>query len=230
MSITRALAEGLANSDKKGSIATQLRAKRIAPLLDMIEAVFEEYGSVDLIDIGGTAKYWEIIPVEYLDKRNVNIVIVNVPGSIPPDHGRFRFVVCDACNLIDFDDLSFHIAHSNSVIEHVGDWERMVAFAGEVSRVAPRHFVQTPNYWFPVEPHCLTPFFHWLPKPMRISLVGSFRLGHWNKAETIDEAVRIVESARLLNRKMLQGLFKDSLIVTERFCGVPKSFIALKKS
>lgn len=230
MSITRALAKGLANSDKADSIASQLRAKRIMPLLDMIEAVFKEYGRVDLIDVGGTVKYWNIVPNEYLATRNVNIVIVNLPQNASPDHDRFKFVAADACNLVDFDDRSFHIAHSNSVIEHVGDWERMVAFAGEISRVAQRYFVQTPNYWFPIEPHCMTPFFHWLPKPLRVWLVGRFQLGHWKKADTIDEAVRIVESARLLNRKMLQELFKDSIISTERFFGLPKSFIALRKS
>ena len=230
MSITKALARGLANSDRKTSIASQLRAKRIAPLLEMIEAAFDNNGSVSLIDIGGTQKYWDIIPNEFLDKHNVSIVIVNLPGTIMPDHGRFRFVAADACDLTHFGDRSFHIAHSNSVVEHVGDWERMVSFASEVVRVASRHFVQTPNYWFPIEPHCMTPFFHWLPKPLRIWLVMRFQLGHWKKAASTDEAVRIVESARLLNKKMLQALFKDSEIVTERFFGLPKSFIALKKA
>lgn len=115
------------------------------------------------------------------------------------------------------------------MVEHVGDWKRMVQFADELSRVSQKYFVQTPNYWFPIEPHCMTPFFHWLPKPIRIWFVSCFHLGHWGMATSIDAAVRTVESARLLNKKMFQELFNDAQILTERFYGLPKSFIALKK-
>lgn len=74
----------------------------------------------------------------------------------------------------------------------------------------------------------MTPFFHWLPKPTRMWLVSRFQLGHWGQAESVDEAVQIVDSARLLNKKMLQELFKEAQIRTERFFGLPKSFIAVK--
>jgi len=80
------------------------------------------------------------------------------------DHGPFKFFEADGCNLAAFADHSFDIAHSNSVLEHVGSWARMVQFAKEVSRVSEKYFVQTPNYWFPIEPHFVTPFFQWFPK------------------------------------------------------------------
>ena len=121
------------------------------------------------------------------------------------------------------------IAHCNSVIEHVGDWQRMVSFARELSRVAPRHFVQTPNYWFPIEPHFMMPFFHWFPKPVRLWLVLHFNLGFWRKANTIDEAMRIIEHARLLTKKMFRELFPEYTIVLERFFLLPKSILAIKK-
>lgn len=198
----------------------------------MIETTFHQYGFVSIIDIGGTEQYWRIVPSQYLKQHNVGITIVNLPGSsLPKDHGPFRFVQADGCDLGCFSDKSFHIAHSNSVVEHVGDWERMVQFAKELSRVAEQSFVQTPNYWFPVEPHSMTPFFHWLPKPLRIWLVMHFQLGgYWKKATSVDEAVRIVESSRLLNRKMLQELFKDGRVLTERYLGLAKSFISIRRS
>ena len=206
-----------------------LRAKRIAPLLNMIEVHFKEHGHVNIIDIGGTEKYWSIVPQEYLDVHNVNITIVNLPRTVMPEaHGPFKFVEADGCELAQFDDKSFHIAHSNSVVEHVGDWKHMVQFAKELSRVSQNYFVQTPNYWFPIEPHCMTPFFHWLPKPLRVWLVLHFQLGHWPKAASIDQAMRITERARLLDREMFQELFKDATILTERWFGLPKSFIAVK--
>ena len=230
MSISRAIAKWFSNYDSQESIGSKLRKKRIGPMLEMIAAVFEENGAVRIIDIGGTERYWGIVPSQFLSDHNVSITIVNLPGTaLPEDHGLFRFAGADACNLAEFDDKSFDIAHSNSVVEHVGDWARMVEFARELSRVSSRYFVQTPNFWFPVEPHFMTPFFHWLPKPMRLWLVLHFQLGHWRKATSVDEAVRTVESARLLNRSMLQALFVDAIILPERFFGLTKSYMAVKK-
>lgn len=230
MPITKRLAKAVSNYGNRKSIGSKFRANRITPLLNMIEAVFNEHGSVNILDIGGTDKYWNIVPRQYLDARNVHITIVNLPRSaMSKDYGPFKFFEADGCDLARFADKSFHIAHSNSVVEHVGDWERMVQFAKELSRVSQQYFVQTPNFWFPIEPHCMTPCFHWFPKPSRIWLVSHFELGHWRKAESIDEAARIVESARLLDKAMLQELFKDAHVLTERFFGLPKSLIAVKK-
>ncbi len=229
MSITGFLAKNITNYDNRISIGSRFRAKRIAPLIDMIEQVYKEHGCVKIIDIGGTENYWNIISGQVLDKYNVHITIVNLPEiSKPKNQGRYHFTTGDGCNLSDFNSSSFHITHSNSVIEHVGDWAHMTSFAKEVKRVAPIYFVQTPNYWFPLEPHCMTPFFHWLPRPICIWLVLNFQLGHWPKAKNLDEAVRLVESARLLCKPMLEELFKDSEIVTEKVLGLSKSFVAIK--
>jgi len=195
----------------------------------MIRQAFSEHGFVKIIDVGGTEQYWKIVPRKYLENQNVEITIINLPGvRMPEDHGPFKFVVADGCDLLSFDDCLFHIGHSNSVVEHVGDWNRMIQFAKEISRVSEKYFVQTPNYWFPIEPHCMTPFFHWLPKPIRIWLILHFNLGHWKKASSIDEAVCLVESVRLLNKKMFKELFGGSRIITETCFWVPKSFVAIK--
>lgn len=229
MSITRKLAEWFENYDSKESPGAKLRAKRIAPLLQMIESIYEKKGSVSIIDLGGTKQYWGIVSNQYLVEHNVTITIVNLSDNIASENqGVFKFVEGDACKLNHFQDKSFDIAHSNSVVEHVGDWVRMIKFAEELKRVSRLYFCQTPNYWFPIEPHCLTPFFHWIPKPTRLWLVGRFQLGHWDKASSISDAVYIVESARLLNRKMFRALFSDADIVTERYFCLPKSFIAIK--
>ena len=67
----------------------------------------------------------------------------------------------DGTNL-RFADREFPIAYSNSVIEHIPKHLQR-AFADEVRRVGERYFVQTPNRWFPIEPHYLVPAWHWLP-------------------------------------------------------------------
>lgn len=229
-SLTNSLARWLTNYDDQASMGSRFRAKRIGPLLSMIEAASHEHGRVDIIDLGGTDFYWGIVPPEYLQKHRVSITIVNPLGSeIKPDRGPFHFVHGDGCNLADVADKQFHIAHSNSVVEHVGDWDRMVRFAAELQRVSHHYFVQTPNFWFPVEPHFMTPFFHWLPQPTRVWLVRHFQLGHWPKASSVDEAVRIVENARLLNRDMMKTLFPNGPLITERVMSLPKSFVAVSR-
>lgn len=196
MSLTKSLANKISNYGSQKSLGSRFRARRIAPLFQFIETVSQEHGCVNIIDVGGTKTYWGIISRQYLEEHNVKITIINLPGTIlPSDSGPFKFVHADGCNLSDFDNNSFHIAHSNSVIEHVGDWERMVQFSTEFRRVARKYFIQTPSYWFPIEPHFMIPFFHWLPKPIRVWLILNFSLGHWKKATSVDNAVRIVESA-----------------------------------
>lgn len=223
MSVAKILARTLTR------YGVRLRSRRIAPLLEMIDTVFATYGAVNIIDIGGREEYWDIVSQDYLNEKQVSITIVNLPGTnLPQDYASFKFVAADGCDLSQFADDAFHIAHSNSVVEHVGDWERMSRFAAELARVAQSYFVQTPNFWFPMEPHCMTPFFHWLPKPLRVWLVRRMPLGHWRQAASVDEAVRMVESARLLNLPMFQALFQETQVLTERWLVLPKSFIAIK--
>lgn len=229
MSIFHKLVKWLTNYDDPQSPASRVRARRIAPLLAMIESIHQKNGSVEIIDIGGTEEYWRIIPRQLLLDHNVSITIVNLPKYVmPADHDLFKFIGADACNLSPIADQSFDIAHSNSVLEHVGDWNRMIRFAEEIRRVSNLYFVQTPNYWFPIEPHSMMPFFNWLPKPIRLSLVQHYRLGNYVQAKTLDEAVRIVEGTSLLNKPMFQALFWDADILTERYFFLPKSFIAVK--
>lgn len=223
------ISKELSDYSNTGSLVVKLRIKRIAPLLAMIDDVFEKHGHVDIIDIGGTEVYWNIIPDSLIEQKNIHITIVNISEDTDcRDTKYFTFIQGDGCDLGTFKDSSFHIVHSNSVIEHVGDWDNMVKFSNEVSRLAPRFFVQTPNYWFPIEPHCFTPFFHWLPLPFRVSLIMRFNLGHWSRKMVVDEAVRTVESARMIDKRMFQELFKDAEIVTERLYMLPKSFVAFR--
>ena len=227
---TKKVADKLSDYSNEKSMGFKFRAKRAEPLLEMIEDCFKMKGHVSIVDVGGTVEYWNIIPEEFLIKNNVKITIVNLPSvSTPQDFGFFEFVSGDACNLSCFANNSFHIAHSNSVVEHVGNWGCMLKYAEEICRIAPRYFVQTPNYWFPVEPHCMTPFFHWLPRPVRMWMVMNFQLGNWGKSKSVSQAISAVERINLLNKKMFCVLFKDSIIVSEKFLFLTKSYIAIKK-
>ncbi len=83
----------------------------------------------------------------------------------------------------------------------------MKAMADEVSRLAPCYYLQTPAFGFPVEPHFRTPFFHWLPTPWRIWLTRHFALGAFPKAETMDDAMRFIEDAILVDEARFRALF-----------------------
>ncbi len=73
----------------------------------------------------------------------------------------------------------------------------------------------------------MTPFIHWLPRPTQLWIFMHLSLGHWQKASSIDQAMRTVDSARLVNKKMLTALFPEADIITERLFMLPKSFIAI---
>lgn len=230
MLIPRRLAVKLTDYGNPKSFGSRLRARRSAPLIALIQKVYREKGAVRIIDMGGTERYWTAVPQDVLTECGVSITVANLPGVEKElDHDRFRFVSADCCDLSMFGDNEFDIAHSNSVIEHVGDWTRMCAFANETRRVAPCFYVQTPNYWFPVEPHCMVPFFHWTPEPIRLRMVMRFQLGHYPRATSVSQAVGIAEDARLLDRMMMQALFPDADIRTERFMLFTKSLTAVKR-
>ncbi len=210
------------------SIGSRFRARRSGPLVAMIRAAHEQRGQVAILDVGGTREYWAILPAALLEECRVEVTLLNRDAHAAGRHEpRFTSVTGDGCDLSRYADDTFDVVHSNSVLEHVGDWSRMTAFAHEARRVGRRYFVQTPHYWFPLEPHVMCPFFHWLPRPWRVRLLMTLHLGPWGRLRSVDAAVRVVEDARLLDQKMLRALFPDAEIVVERLLGLPKSMIAV---
>jgi SAM-dependent methyltransferase len=122
------------------------------------------------------------------------------------------FVQADATVALPFDDGAFDLVYSSSVIEHVPR-ERRAAFAAEVRRVGRGLYVQTPAYSFPIEPHALLPFAHWLPAGARRRY---WRLGTQGVWEDID----------LLRRGEVAGLF-GAPVHAERVGPLTKSWIAI---
>jgi hypothetical protein len=120
---------------------------------------------------------------------------------------------------LPFADGEFDIAFSNSVIEHVPP-ELQARFASEVSRVAGRYFVQTPNRYFPIEPHYQLPLFQFLPRRLRMALNRRFSLGFQGKGHW--------EEITLLSAGDLRRLFPDAEIRREKVLGLTKSLIAVR--
>jgi hypothetical protein len=211
------------------SLASRMRAARSKYLRDMIERVYSQKGSCSVVDVGGDREYWDIFGQSYLRSRNVTIVLANLKfeGESDAGDGIFRYVGADARALSRFEGKQFDISHSNSLIEHVGSWKDKKSAADETRRIAHSYYVQTPNYWFPIEPHFLVPGFQFLPKPARIALLRKKGWGWVGRAESYSDAAELVEGCDLLSTTEMRTLFPDAEIIRERFMLLTKSLIAI---
>jgi SAM-dependent methyltransferase len=123
------------------------------------------------------------------------------------------FVQADATRHLPFEDGAFDLVYSSSVVEHIPRPQR-AAFAQELLRVARGLYVQTPAYSFPIEPHALLPFAHWLPPALRKPYWRLGAQGDW-------------EDVALLRRGELRRLFPQARVEAERVGPLTKSWIAI---
>ena len=96
------------------------------------------------------------------------------------------------------------------MIEHVGGWSDMLRMANEVRRVAHRYAVQTPYFWFPIEPHMRSPLMHWLPESISYRIVMSRKCGFYDKQDSVLGAMSVIRDAHLLDVGQMQALFPDA--------------------
>ena len=209
------------------SLAMRFRRERAKRIVELIAETYADSGACRILDLGGEPDYWRLFERSFLEASKVHITLVN-PQAFSVDDPMFEAVTGDACALPQWGDASFDLVHSNSVVEHVGDWPRMEAFAGEVRRLAPRYYVQTPYFWFPVEPHFSAPFFHWRSEQSRARSLMKRRHGFADRARDIGQAMRDVQHARLLDKTQFKFLFPDAAHIDERVAGLTKSLIAVR--
>jgi SAM-dependent methyltransferase len=122
------------------------------------------------------------------------------------------FVQGDA-TAMPFADGEFDIAFCNSVIEHLAPPAQR-ALASEIRRVARGYWVQTPNRYFPIEPHQLIPCYQFLPRRIRRSIDYRLTAGY---------------TEMMVSRDLL-SLFPDAELYEERVGGLVKSFAVYRPS
>ena len=123
-----------------------------------------------------------------------NVPLTNFARAFP----QIQTVVADGRDL-PFADGEFDVAFSNAVVEHVGGHDDQERFCHELCRVAKRVFVTTPNRRFPIDPHTLLPFVHWLPDGRRPrSLDGTRPLSARQLRSLFPYRVRIVNTGLTL--------------------------------
>ena len=212
-------------------LSAHLRGKRDVRLRAMIEAIHAKVGHISMLDMGGTQKYWRRLGCDFLRANDVTVTVLNSEGyELSQEEGDgdlFIGVEGDACHMPQYADNQFDLAHSNSVIEHVYSWKQMTAFASETHRVAEFYYVQTPYFWFPIDPHFYrAPFFHWMPREVRIRLLQRFGLTrHIPAAFTRERATDLVDHAKLFTERKLRQLFPTGDLRFEHFLGLRKSMV-----
>ena len=106
-------------------------------------------------------------------------------------------------------------------------------FAREVARVGRGYWVQTPNRWFPVEQHLLTPLVHWLPKGWQRRIVPRFTVWAALVRPPADRRRFYVEhylnEVRLLSAREVAELFPEARVIRERVLGWTKSLVAMRR-
>ncbi len=179
-----------------------------------------------VLDIGGTPECWNLMAAR------PRVVLLNLPQAIGEPAGEELRVAGDG-RLLPFRDGAFDVVFSNSAIEHVGGKSSQESFARELARVGRGYWIQTPNRWFPVEQHLLTPFIHWLPKAWQRAIVPRCNL--WNALSRVTPERRrfyvhhFLRDIRLLGPREMRGLFPGARLIRERFCGIAKSLIAVRR-
>ena len=151
--------------------------------------------------------------------------MVNMRPLPQPDEDWMQLIQGDACTAV-FPHGQFDIVISNSLLEHVGGHMQRERLAEVILRNASRHWVQTPNRYFPIEPHWFFPGFQFLPVRGRVLVSRFWPLSH-RRAATAAQAAHLVAGVELIGPGEMRRLFPSSEIWVERFAGLPKSIVAI---
>jgi hypothetical protein len=196
------------------------RPRRLRQFRKLIPEVMTEIG---VLDVGGMTYQWD-----YLESP-ANVTILNTQiTERTTTHDKYSFVQGDGRRLT-YNDNSYDLVFSNSVIEHVGRFDDQRMFAEEMRRVGRMLYCQTPNKWFLVEPHLITVFVHWLPRNLQRKLIRWFSVWGWVEKPSGQQIEQFLDTTRLLTYRELKSLFPDCEIVRERFLGITKSFVVVRR-
>jgi SAM-dependent methyltransferase len=137
---------------------------RVAIFKQLIED-FHPTSTWKVLDVGVTSdqtadsNFFERL---YPFPASITAVGLEDASHLERDYPGLIFIKADGRHL-PFENESFDLAFCSAVIEHVGSRAQQIQLLAELTRVARRVVLTTPNRYFPLEFHTLTPFLHWLP-------------------------------------------------------------------
>jgi hypothetical protein len=207
-----------------GFFQRRFRPKRIKALKASFPLLDSPNSTV--LDMGGVASWWSVVNP---GTRLITIINLDARHQKTCEQAGYFFMAADAREL-PFKDHQFDLVHSNSVIEHVGSFDDQRRFASEMLRCGKAIYLQTPNHWFPVEPHLMTVFIHWLPFSVKRHLVRWFSAWGWINRPTQAKIDEFLRDIRLLTRHEVETLFPGCSMQNEKFMGLVKSFVVVRPS
>lgn len=208
--------------DSPNSLGGRARMRR----WEMFKKEFPGAENLRILDLGGTVETWRRSPVR---PRHVTVLNLYEPGT--SDDEAVVPITGDACMATEIlaragMDTKYDLVFSNSLIEHVGGHAQRVQLADQVRLLAPRHWVQTPYRYFPVEPHWLFPGMQFLPVAARVKIAMRWPLVP-TKHEDVESARKHVLWTELLSVTEMRDYFPTSTIIHEHIFGMTKSLIAI---
>jgi hypothetical protein len=175
-----------------------------------------------ILDVGVTDTAWRsgnFIEPNYPWPSQITAVSIDPVPTFQRHHPDVTLVIADGKSL-PFPDQSFEIGFSNAVIEHVGSRKEQRKLVAEMLRTCRRVFIATPNAGFPIDPHTLLPFAHWLPT----------RIWHRVLRFAGQESWADLDRLNPLDGRELRALFPPSIpvrIVRQRLLGLTSVIIAI---
>ncbi|WP_211222289.1 class I SAM-dependent methyltransferase [Actinokineospora enzanensis] len=215
--LSQRLKQKLNNPDDTRSVSGRARAKR----WDRLLLSFPDLAEMRVLDLGGLPGFWLNASVRPAEVTTVNLVEAESPGP------WLRHLVDDACGPTGLGAETFDLVVSNSLIEHVGGYTARRRLADVIRSSAPRHWVQTPYRYFPVEPHWVFPGLQFLPPHLRAKVIPHWPFGHSNL--DYHGALDAALACELLSLSEMRLLFPDSFIWHEKVAGLTKSLVAIRQ-
>jgi hypothetical protein len=198
------------------SLSGRARARR----WELLRHEFPRIEEMTVVDLGGDVRAWRQAPV-----RPAHVTLLNIaPQQV--EEPWITALVGDACDPPELP--AADLAYSNSVIEHVGGHQRRLDFAAVIRAVAPKYWVQTPNRYFPIEPHFMFPGLQFAPRGAQGALIQHWPLGNHGHVTDPDQALSDALEIELIGNAEMRFYFPDAKILRERFAGLAKSLIAVR--
>lgn len=134
---------------------------------DLFIRSFSPSESTHILDVGACEREYEknsnLLEKKYPYPERITALGIERYDDFLRRYPKVNAVTYDGIRF-PFGDNTFDICWCNAVLEHVGSFRIQERFLKEISRVAKRAFICTPNRYFPVEVHTRIPLLHYLPK------------------------------------------------------------------
>lgn len=191
-----------------------------------LQMTFPDLRNYRICDLGGSRHFWEELDLG-ISSGNIKIYNIDDGETAGLRHGEedtIEIILYDG-KKIPVNDGEFDLCVCNSVIEHV-PLDGRAALVAEMHRVATRLFCQTPAYEFPLEPHFVMPFIHWLPRQLGFffAKISVWRILSRPSTELINN---YWWETHLLTKADICTLFPDAKIGEERVLGLCKSYYVI---